>query len=109
MQTRMVMDENKLTVYLTGEIDHHNARSIREAIDCSIQSNKPSLLRLDFSGVTFMDSSGIGLVMGRYRMMSLYGGRVRVVELPESLERIMKLSGLGALNIIGSEVHEYAE
>ena len=56
--------------------------------------------RLDFSGVSFMDSSGIGLIMGRYRLMSLYGGIVRVSNVPESLERMMKISGLNALDII---------
>ena len=65
---------------------------------------KPSLLRLDFSGVKFMDSSGIGLIMGRYRLMSLYGGIVRVVNVPDELERMMKLSGLSALDIMERRV-----
>ena len=59
---------------------------------------------MDFSGVSFMDSSGIGLIMGRYRMMQLYGGILRVINIPESLRKIMILSGLGALDIMESEV-----
>ncbi len=104
-------DGNSLTIYLKGEIDHHNAREIREATDSLIQQNKPSLLRLDFSGVTFMDSSGIGLIMGRYRMMLLYGGKTLAVNVPEGLERIMNLSGLGALDIIEKrgELYETAQ
>ena len=62
--------EDTITAYLTGDIDHHSARNIREDIDAFIQMKKPYLLRLDFSGVSFMDSSGIGLIMGRYRLMS---------------------------------------
>ncbi len=104
-------DGSSLTVYLNGEIDHHNAREIREATDSLIQTNKPRHLRLDFSGVSFMDSSGIGLIMGRYRMMLLYGGTACAVNVPPHLERIMKLSGLGALNIIEtrSEMRETAK
>ena len=99
---KMSEGEEEITVYLSGDIDHHSARDMRESIDAAVQMKKPSLLRLDFSGVKFMDSSGIGLIMGRYRLMSLYGGIVRVVNVPDELERMMKLSGLSALDIIES-------
>ena len=58
-----------LTAALTGDIDHHTARELRLAIDEAIERDKPGLLPLDFQGVDFMDSSGIGLVMGRYKVM----------------------------------------
>lgn len=93
-------DGSTLTVLLRGEIDHHGAKAIRETTDSLIQQQRPQALRLDFSSVTFMDSSGIGLIMGRYRMMSLYGGTLQVINVPEGLEKMMLLSGLGALNII---------
>ena len=83
-----------LTIYLEGEIDHHSARSMREEIDKAIDFNMPSLLILDFTGITFMDSSGVGLVMGRYRNVSAHGGRLEAVNLPPWCYRIMKLSGL---------------
>ena len=54
-----------MTVFLDGEIDHHTAAPIRKQIDGEIDRLKPKLLVLDFGGVTFMDSSGVGLVMGR--------------------------------------------
>ena len=69
-----------------------------------IQQSQPRLLRLNFSGVSFMDSSGIGLIMGRYRMMKLYGGDLRVINVPSGLRRIMEMSGLGSLNVLESEV-----
>lgn len=100
MYPKISMRDNEATVYLVGDIDHHTAREIREATDSLVQTKKPGLLKLDFSGVTFMDSSGIGLVMGRYRLMLLYGGKVKAVNVPDSLERIMNLSGLGSLDII---------
>ncbi len=96
---KSVMCGNELTVYLSGDIDHHSARKIREATDALIQQNQPSVLKLNFGGVNFMDSSGIGLIMGRYRMMLLYGGSVKVVNVPENLRRIMELSGLSGLNV----------
>ena len=97
---KITENEDSITVYLTGDIDHHSARSIREDTDAVVQMKKPSVLNLDFSGVNFMDSSGIGFIMGRYRLMSLYGGSVRVVNVPESLARMMNLSGLSALDIM---------
>ena len=97
---RISENGDTVTVYLTGDIDHHSARSIREDTDAVVQMKKPSVLNLDFSEVSFMDSSGIGFIMGRYRLMSLYGGAVRVINVPEGLAKMMNLSGLSALNII---------
>lgn len=100
MEPSISMDEDGLKVQLYGEIDHHTAKSIREATDILIQQKRPQTLRLDFAHVSFMDSSGIGLIMGRYRTMSLYGGTLKVTNVPEGLEKLMLLSGLGALHII---------
>ena len=54
-----------LAAYLSGEIDHHAAQSLRREIDAQVDDRLPELLTLDFSGVTFMDSSGVGLILGR--------------------------------------------
>ena len=97
-----------LTAFLAGEIDHHSARALREQIDAAILRTKPKRVRLDFSGVGFMDSSGIGLVMGRYRLVSGYGGVLRVVGASDRLLRVMKLAGLERLpvwEIKREEVH----
>lgn len=111
MKNRVSFNDGELTYRLSGELDHHCAKAAREHIDTLIQQQRPSLLRLDFSDVGFMDSSGIGLIMGRYRMMKLYGGRMSVVKVPQELKRIMKLSGLGTLGVIEEkgEVYETAE
>ncbi len=93
--------QNKvLTAYLSGEIDHHNAKDIRMYIDGQAQNLHPQLLQLDFSKVSFMDSSGIGLIMGRFRQMSLIGGNLAVINIPAHLERIMKLSGIEGLGVL---------
>lgn len=91
---------NVLTAYISGEIDHDSAAKIRTKIDGAVQSLKPKLLNLDFSSVTFMDSSGVGLVMGRYRQMSLTGGVLRVINVPDRLYRIFAMSGLEALGVL---------
>ena len=91
---------NILTAYIDGEIDHDSAAKIRSRIDGAAQSLKPKLLNLDFSAVSFMDSSGVGLVMGRYRQMKLIGGALRVVNVPDRLYRIFAMSGLEALGVL---------
>ncbi|KAF5028531.1 Anti-sigma F factor antagonist [anaerobic digester metagenome] len=86
-----------LTVLLAGEIDHHSAAGMRAQIDEAIERYRPAVLTLDFGGVTFMDSSGIGLVMGRYKLMNTFGGTVNVVNTPKPLQKVMRLAGLDRL------------
>lgn len=86
-----------LTVYLQGEIDHHSAKSMREEIDSAVNFNMPSLLILDFSEVTFMDSSGIGLVMGRFKNLQKSGAKLNLSNLSGNIYKIMKLAGIDRL------------
>ena len=89
-----------LTAKLYGEIDHHIAPKIRAAIDERCESVRPATLRLDFRAVTFMDSSGIGLIMGRYRCIALLGGRMEIVNIPAGLKKIFVLSGIETLGVM---------
>ncbi len=86
-----------LTAYLKGEIDHHSAAQIRTEIDLAIERNMPELLVLDFSGVGFMDSSGIGLVMGRYRLLSRRGAKIHISGASPNIYKVMRLAGLERL------------
>ena len=70
---------------------------MREMIDNAIELNMPSLLILDFSGISFMDSSGIGLVMGRYKLMKSIGGKIRVQNLSPGAYKVMCLAGIERL------------
>ena len=88
------LDSGKLTVALTGEIDHHCARSLREEIDHAILDYEPHQLRLDFEKVTFMDSSGIGLILGRCQQMQARSGHVIIQNPPPHIRRVMRLSGM---------------
>lgn len=89
-----------LTVYLKGEIDHHSAKAMREEIDKAIDFNMPSLLILDFTEITFMDSSGIGLVMGRFKNLQKNGAKLHLVNLSDNIYKIMKLAGIERLAVI---------
>ena len=82
MAVEIQIRENVVVACLSGEIDHHSAVGLRETIDQSVIQAKPEELILDFSLVTFMDSSGIGLVMGRFRLMQETGGRLVLQNLP---------------------------
>lgn len=90
---------NEVVAQISGEIDHHMAKGLREKIDFAVQSNTPQTLVLDYGDVTFMDSSGIGLIMGRYKLVTELGGKLRVVNVPKHLQKIMKISGLEKLKI----------
>ena len=83
-----------LKIKLRGEIDHHSAVTVRSAIDDMIRSKKPRELVIDMSAVDFMDSSGLGLIMGRYNTMKAIGGSVTVADPTPATEKIMNLAGM---------------
>jgi stage II sporulation protein AA (anti-sigma F factor antagonist) len=83
-----------LIVSMVGEMDHHSAESVRIKLDNKIDEIGVKNVIFDFSGVNFMDSSGIGVVIGRFRKVSEYGGKVAVVNLKPSIKRVFELGGL---------------
>lgn len=100
MSVEISVNGEVTTAYLSGEIDHHSAVAIREKIDVATERNMPSLLVLDFTGVNFMDSSGIGLVMGRYRNISRRGAKLHITGTSPQIYKVMKLSGIEKLATI---------
>ena len=94
MAVELQTQEKTLIAILSGEIDHHCAQPMRAEIDAKIDDLQPSVLVLDFAGVTFMDSSGIGLIMGRHRTMEAIGGSVIVRDPPPHIRRVIRLSGM---------------
>jgi stage II sporulation protein AA (anti-sigma F factor antagonist) len=97
MGVELISRGKVLCAKLSGDIDHHGAKELRRDIDIAIEENCPSELILDFSAVTFMDSSGIGLVMGRYKLMNERGGTVTVAKTPAYIGKVMRVSGVGKL------------
>lgn len=94
MGVKVEMTDDIMTARLSGDIDHHSAGEIRRYIDERAQIMKPSVLKLDFGGVPFMDSSGIGLILGRIRLVKLWNGRVVLCNISESVSRMAKMAGV---------------
>lgn len=94
MQVHIETEADTAVCYLEGELDHHNAPSVREKIDEFAVGNKPQHMLLDFGGVTFMDSSGIGLVMGRYKLLTAANCELGVRNLSPHAYKVMRLAGL---------------
>ena len=86
------ISDDMLTVALSGEIDHHSARTIREEIDLEIERSKPKRLILDLSRIGFMDSSGLGLILGRFTKMKTLGGTLSVLNPTKVTERVLRLA-----------------
>ncbi len=82
------------TALLSGEIDHHNAKELRSQLDKFIISVQPALLVMDFKNITFMDSSGIGLIMGRSKLIKECGGSLEVKNTQPYIRRVLRLSGI---------------
>lgn len=92
--------EGLVVARLDGDIDHHGAKGLRDRIDNAVISGGVRELELDFRDVSFMDSSGIGLVMGRYRLMQELGGTLRLVNVAAHFRKVMVLAGLDRLAIM---------
>lgn len=85
---------HNLVISLAEDLDHHNATFIREQSDKLIKTKPIKNIIFDFSGTDFMDSSGIGVIMGRYKKVKLSGGSAAVTGVNQSVDRILRLSGL---------------
>ena len=83
-----------LLVRLSGDLDHSAATRVREEMDRLIDETRPRRLLLDLNGLEFMDSSGIGLVIGRYKRMKRHGGSVAVIGPDPRIDKIFKMAGL---------------
>ncbi len=86
--------DHLLCVYLYGEIDHHSAADLRRDLDDLILQKQPLRLVLDLSRIEFMDSAGLGLLMGRYRLMQSIGGVLVISNANQRVLKILRLSGM---------------
>jgi len=91
---RFEVDRTTMVIHLQEDLDHHNAVYIREIADGYVEKYPIDRIIFDFSGVEFMDSSGIGVIMGRYKQMSYVGGSVYVYGIGKNVDRIFQMSGL---------------
>lgn len=84
-------------ITLAGEADHHGARAMMLQLEETIAALTPMRLTLDLSGITFMDSSGIALLLRTRRQMDQLGGSLRVVNIPNQARRVLDAAGVGRI------------
>jgi len=88
-------DEDKLIVFkITDEIDDHSVQMIRRKVDYEIERYMPRKIVFDFDSVTFMDSAGIGLIIGRYKFAKMLGASLELSNLTGSVKKIFEMSGI---------------
>ena len=100
------VDDDCLIIRLQEELDHHFTEQIRDNIDDIIINKRIRYIIIDFKEQSFMDSSGIGFIMGRYKKIAPYHGRIFVVNLGRNLERIFRISGLYTITSVKNSVEK---
>ena len=97
MNINFIKQDKQLIVEITEEIDHHVAEKIRRKVDDEITRYMPRKTIFDFSRVSFMDSAGIGMIIGRYKMMKLIGGETEIINISPNVKRILEMSGINKI------------
>ena len=86
--------QRELTASLTGELDHHGAKQVMEELDRRMERELPRRLTIDMGGVTFMDSSGIAVLLRAHRRMAQLQGNMTVTNVPPQARRVFQAAGL---------------
>ena len=97
MPVTVTLQGRTMTALVSGEIDHHGAREIMTALDREIDAALPNLLELDLSGVTFMDSSGIAVLLRARRRLNELDGKVVVHSIPTQPRKVLDAAGVGRI------------
>lgn len=97
MEITAVRRGARVIVRLCGELDHHSASRVRSTLDLMLRDLTVREMQLDMAEVTFMDSAGLGVVLGRYKTLAARGGKMIVSGVRSSIDRIFRMSGLYAL------------
>lgn len=94
MENMYTVNGNCLFVKMPKEMDHHSADDIRMKVDMYIIKDSIQNVIFDFQNTSFMDSSGIGLIVGRYKKVMCFGGRVVAIHANQRIQKILLMSGL---------------
>ena len=106
MNVKHFIEEKILLFEFTEELDHHESEKIRKRADYEIQRFMPKKVILDFKRVNFMDSAGIGLILGRYKSTSCYGGNVELINVKPKIKKIIEMAGILKIISIKDNVKE---
>lgn len=94
MNVKHFIEDKALIFEITEELDHHASEKIRKRADYEIQRFRPKRVVFDFKKVNFMDSAGIGLIIGRYKQAEMYGGKLELINVSKKLKEIFEMSGI---------------
>lgn len=94
MKVNIKSENGTAIAVLSGEIDHHTAKMLRAELDKFVITMQPDILAIDLGGITFMDSSGIGLIIGRYKLIKECGGQLEIRSPQPYIRRMLKISGI---------------
>ena len=97
MELTVWNEKDKLYLKLSGDVDHHAVKDTRNQVDELIIRNRPETLIMDLSGIDFMDSSGLGFVLGRLRKMNDIKGKMLVLDPTKRTEEMLKMAGADKL------------
>ena len=94
METKFYEKDKLLIFKISEEIDDYTVRKIRRRADYEIERYMPKRVVFDFDSVTFMDSAGIGLIIGRYKFINMLGGKLELANLTQNVKKIFEMSGI---------------
>ena len=94
MECMYIQKSKELTLKITEEIDECSTEKLRRKIDNEITRFLPRKVILDFANVTFMDSAGIGMILGRYKIIKMLGGTLELANVNKQIEKIFEISGI---------------
>ena len=103
MEIQYLKEDKTLKLKITEELDHHAVEKLRRKADYEIERYIPRKVIFDFNNVSFMDSAGIGLILGRYKNVSILGGKLEVVNVNNQVVKILNMSGLSKIIEIKEE------
>ena len=94
MDCKYIQEDKLLLFQITEEIDHHFAEEIRRKADYEITRYMPRKIIFDFNKVTFMDSAGIGMLIGRYKVAKMLGSTIEMINVKPSIKKVFEMSGI---------------
>ena len=94
MESFFYEKDKLLLIKITNDIDECSVQEIRRKVDYEIERYMPKRIIFDFDNVSFMDSAGIGLIIGRYKFANMFGGKLEVTNINSSIRRIFEMCGL---------------
>jgi stage II sporulation protein AA (anti-sigma F factor antagonist) len=106
MEVKLLGEKRAVMVKIDGELDHHIANTLRETVDSKIRCSNAVNVIFDFSNVGFMDSSGIGVIMGRYKTVKTLGGSVIIFGQNSQIKRIVEMSGIDRIVRVADTLDE---